>query len=82
MHTLSHAIAHTDTSHHQEDHLSGHEHSHEHELITFFSKIFSSEEKSDDHEGAFFNYTLDKHFAQDYPTIDFKFKPNILTPFR
>ena len=64
-------MTHTDYGHHEEDHLLGHEHTHEHKLITFFSKIFSSEETSD-HDGVFFNYTFDKHFAQEYPPIDFK----------
>lgn len=72
MHTFSHVIAHTDFSHHQEDHFLGREHTHEHKMITFFSKIFSSEEKTDDHDGVFFNYTFDKHFAQEYPAVDFK----------
>ncbi|MEM0517845.1 hypothetical protein [Aequorivita flava] len=80
MHTFSHVLAHTDYSHHQEDHLLGHEHTHEHKLITFFSKIFSSEETSD-HDGVFFNYTFDKHFAQDYPPVNFKFKTNISNIF-
>lgn len=75
MHTFSHVMVHTDFSHHEEDHLLGHEQTHEHKMITFFSKIFSSKEKTDDHEGVFFNYTLDKHFAQKYQNIDFKFKP-------
>lgn len=72
MHTFSHVIAHTDFSHHEEDHFLGREHTHEHKMITFFSKIFSSEEKTDDHDGVFFNYTFDKHFAQEYPAVDFK----------
>lgn len=72
MHTFSHFTAHTDSSHHEDDHLHGREHSHDHKLITLFSKIFSSDENNDLHEGVFFNYTLDKHFAQEYPTIDFK----------
>lgn len=72
MHTFSHVIAHTDFSHHEEDHFLGREHTHEHKMIAFFSKIFSSEEKTDDHDGVFFNYTFDKHFAQEYPAVDFK----------
>lgn len=75
MHIFSHVMTHTDYGHHEEDHLLGREHTHEHKLITFFSKIFSSEEKTSDHEGVFFNYTFDKHFAQEYPLINFKFKP-------
>ena len=74
MHTFSHIMAHTDFSHHEEDHFLGREHTHEHKMIAFFSKIFSSEEKNSEHEGVFFNYTVDKHFAQEYPNIDFKFK--------
>lgn len=74
MHTFSHVVAHTNFSHHQEDHASGREHTHEHKMITFFSKIFSSEEKTSDHEGVFFNYTLDKHVAHEYQNIDFKIK--------
>ena len=74
MHTFSHVVTHTDYGHHEEDHLLGLEHTHQHKMITFFSKIFSSEEKTNDHDGVFFNYTLDKHFAQEYPAIDFKFK--------
>lgn len=77
MHTFSHALTHTNFSHHQEDHSSGREHTHEHKMITFFTKIFSSEEKTSDHEGVYFNYTLDKHFAKDYPVIDFKFKSRV-----
>ncbi|MCB0466176.1 MAG: hypothetical protein KDC78_10975, partial [Aequorivita sp.] len=74
MHTFSHVMTHTDYGHHEEDHLLGLEHTHEHKMITFFSKIFSSEEKTSDRDGVFFNYTFDKHFAQEYPNIDFKFK--------
>jgi hypothetical protein len=81
MHSLSHAIVHIDSSHHQEDHLLGYEHSHEHEFITFFSKIFSSEEKTNDHEGTFFNYTVDKHFVQAYPMVAFKLKPHTMHSF-
>ena len=76
MHIFSHVMTHTDYGHHEEDHLLGREHTHEHKLITFFSKIFSSEEKTSDHEGVFFNYTFDKHFAQEYPPIDFKNETN------
>ena len=76
MHIFSHVMTHTDSGHHQEDHELGRVHTHEHKMIAFFSKIFSSEEKTGDHEGVFFNYTLDKHFAQKYPAIDFKFKKN------
>ncbi len=74
MHTFSHVMAHTDYGHHDEDHLLGHEHTHEHKIIAFFSKIFTSEENPKDHNGVFFDYTLDKHFAQEYPTIDFNIK--------
>ena len=72
MHKFSHAISHTDNSHHHIDHQLEQEHSHEHKMIAIFSKIFSSEEKTDDHDGVFFNYTFDKHFAQEYPAVDFK----------
>ena len=75
MHTFSHVMTHTDFSHPETDHELGREHTHEHKMIIFFSKIFSSDEKTSDHEGVFFNYTLDKHFAQEYPAINFKFKP-------
>ena len=75
MHTFSHLITHTDFGHHEEDHALGHEHSHEHEMISFFSKIFSSEEKTNNHEEVVSNYTLDKHFKDEYPNINFKFKP-------
>ncbi|SRX52419.1 hypothetical protein [Aequorivita sp. CIP111184] len=74
MHTFSHVMTHTDYSHHEEDHLLGLEHTHKHKIITFFSKIFSSEENTKNHDGVFFNYTMDKHFAQEYPAIHFKFK--------
>jgi hypothetical protein len=76
MHTFSHVMTHTDYGHHEEDHLLGLEHTHEHKMITFFSKIFSSEEDTTYHDGVFFNYTFDKHFAQEYPKIDFRFKTN------
>tara|TARA_R110002050_G_C8917003_1_gene511184 strand:- start:835 stop:1251 length:417 start_codon:yes stop_codon:yes gene_type:complete len=75
MHTFSHMMTHTNSGHHDADHNLGMEHTHEHKMITFFSKIFSSEEKTSDHEGVYFNYSLDKHFAQEYPAINFKFKP-------
>lgn len=75
MHSFSHVMAHSDYGHHQEDHSLGHAHTHEHEMIAFFNKIFSSEEKTSDHDGVFFNYTFDKHFAQEYPNINFRFKP-------
>ena len=74
MHTFSHVMTHTDYAHHEEDHLLGNEHTHEHKIITFFSKIFSSEENTKDHNGVFFDYSLDKHFAKEYPTIDFNIK--------
>lgn len=77
MHKFSHAFSHIDISHHHNDHQLEREHSHEHKMIAIFSKIFSSEEKTSDHDGVFFNYTLDKHFAQEYHTIVLKFKPNI-----
>lgn len=76
MHTFSHVMTHTNSGHHEADHESGRVHTHEHKMITFFSKIFSSEEKTSDHEGVYFSYTFDKHFAQEYPAIDFKFKTN------
>jgi hypothetical protein len=75
MHAFSHVMTHTDYGHHEEDHLLGREHTHEHKMITFFSKIFSSEEKTSDHDGVFFNYTFDKHFAEGYPKVNFKLKP-------
>lgn len=75
MHTFSHVMTHTDFSHHEADHELGRKHTHEHKMITFFSKIFSSE-KNNEQEGAFFNYTLDKHFGQAYPKIDFRFLAN------
>ncbi|QQX77451.1 MULTISPECIES: hypothetical protein [Aequorivita] len=75
MHIFSHVMTHSDYSHHQEDHVMDREHTHEHKLITFFSKIFSSEETSD-HDGVFFNYTFDKHFAQKYPATNFRIKKN------
>ncbi len=62
MHTFSHVMTHTNFGHHEADHESGLEHTHEHKMITFFSKIFSAEESSE-HNGIYFNYTLDKHFA-------------------
>lgn len=74
MHGFSHSLFQTDSSHHEDEHVHGHHHSHEHKMITFFSKIFSSESEGEsEHDGVFFNYTLDKHFAQEYPSIDFKF---------
>jgi len=75
MHTFSHVMTHTDYSHHEAEHELGRNHTHEHKMFTFFSKIFSSE-KTSGHEGAFFDYTLDKHFPKAYPKINFSIQEN------
>ncbi len=77
MHTLSHLLIYSENSHHEKDHHMGHEYTHEHKVVSFFSKIFSSNEKTSDHDSTHFNYTFDTHFAQAYPKLDFHLKTPI-----
>jgi len=77
MHLFSHAISQIEFGHHDHSHSHDHEQTHEHKMISFFNKIFSSEETNNNHDNKIFTYTLDKHFADAYPKIDFNFTPII-----
>ena len=88
MHVFAHVIYSHNYSHH--DHENEHKHTqtkvHNHTIISYFSGMINSLEKSDYNEDYSFFYSIDKHFIQKYPTFKFHFnkytKPSYYYSFR